>query len=970
MWAQLRIDIAAIIKSNGIGAITGPVLQDVLNNLMVANLGKPQYKGMATPSTLPDVEDGPSWYMAIEAGTYTNFGGTVTAGGVLMAFTWDGAAWSMEVVMDLTEFGWDLLMGNNQIKELADGTEDDDAATVKQARDMPVDIADKRIYETGQAGEALVSGEIVYLKSDGKYWKADKATTGQAELRLVEEDMAADEVGTFLIAGRFTTTGLTAGVVYYLGAAGAITAIRPTTDGEIVRYIGTAKSTTVLLVNIGGANEIIATAGGGYTLPLASATRGGIKAADKGAGDTVEVKIDSTTEKLFVPTYPTVPSKATGAEINTGTDNNKFTTPKAIADSNVLQLGKDGQLGGLNEKTTPADDDKTMIEDSAESHKKKWISWTNIKATLKTYFDTLYNKYVHPNHSGDVTSSGDGAQTIAATAISGKASAGTLAGTEEVLLNAAGTLKKTTAQTIANLASGSGITEVVQDTTPELGGPLDANGKYIAFDPLLIASGQSYNRYNGLTMKGTIANGEAIEFGICVSFDSGSWEWIVARPLEGYWAQGIVSTDDNGEKQILIYGFIDVQGALYDVGKPIYCGEDGMPTTSPTYMRQQIGYTISNSTIFFNPQAYQDELNINRASETEPPTFRLIRTGEGDLNGSRWMPSGRFDFCRTWYHSSAPGDSGVDVMARLEAFEEHLYTSGFRIILRNNNIYGHNAVNGLEINGHVVRFGDVDPNEYPIASFAIARENYYYRFVFPDITADIRFPFPPNEPIIGGIMVGGTTGSPGQPSTAWMSLTDYFDAILGTEPGTVLYRGNDEWTTLGPDDGYLNCNTGVISWQTPSGSGSVLTAKGDIWTRSSSADYRLPVGTDGDVLTAASGETGGLKWNAPSWDKKMAGINEQTGTTYTLAVADAGKLVRCLNANAITVTVDPDSSVNIPTGSVITIEQQGAGQVTVAQGTGVTINKYGGLKTAGQYAAVQLVKVAADTWTLYGGVAA
>ena len=64
-------------------------------------------------------------------------------------------------------------------------------------------------------------------------------------------------------------------------------------------------------------------------------------------------------------------------------------------------------------KTTPVDADETALLDSAVSYGLKKLTWANIKATLKTYFDTLYNLYVHPNHSGDVTSSGDGGTTIA-----------------------------------------------------------------------------------------------------------------------------------------------------------------------------------------------------------------------------------------------------------------------------------------------------------------------------------------------------------------------------------------------------------------------------------------------------------------------------------------------------------------------------------------------------------------------------
>lgn len=38
---------------------------------------------------------------------------------------------------------------------------------------------------------------------------------------------------------------------------------------------------------------------------------GGVKAAAKGEGDTVEVKINTSTSTLYVPTYPVVPEEAT-----------------------------------------------------------------------------------------------------------------------------------------------------------------------------------------------------------------------------------------------------------------------------------------------------------------------------------------------------------------------------------------------------------------------------------------------------------------------------------------------------------------------------------------------------------------------------------------------------------------------------------------------------------------------------------
>ena len=76
-----------------------------------------------------------------------------------------------------------------------------------------------------------------------------------------------------------------------------------------------------------------------------------------------------------------------------------------------------GTLPALATKNPPIDADKVIYRDSTASDALVTSTWTQVKAFLKTYFDTLYNKYVHPNHTGEVTSVADGAQTIANDAV-------------------------------------------------------------------------------------------------------------------------------------------------------------------------------------------------------------------------------------------------------------------------------------------------------------------------------------------------------------------------------------------------------------------------------------------------------------------------------------------------------------------------------------------------------------------------
>lgn len=100
-------------------------------------------------------------------------------------------------------------------------------------------------------------------------------------------------------------------------------------------------------------------------------------------------------------------------------------------------------------------------------------------------------------------------------------------------------------------------------------------------------------------------------------------------------------------------------------------------------------------------------------------------------------------------------------------------------------------------------------------------------------------------------------------------------------------------------------------------------------------------------------------------------INPQTGTTYTFVLADAGKICEFSNAAAITVTVPPNSSVAFPVGTQIEVTQTGAGKLTLAQGSGVTITSLASYKAiAGQYASATLYQRATDTWQLSGSLIA
>lgn len=100
-------------------------------------------------------------------------------------------------------------------------------------------------------------------------------------------------------------------------------------------------------------------------------------------------------------------------------------------------------------------------------------------------------------------------------------------------------------------------------------------------------------------------------------------------------------------------------------------------------------------------------------------------------------------------------------------------------------------------------------------------------------------------------------------------------------------------------------------------------------------------------------------------------INAQSGTTYTLALTDAGpnKYLRQSNAGAITTTFPDNATVAFPVGSQVSGIQAGDGQVTLTPAAGVTFTGLdGAYKTLGKGAPWTAIKTGTDTWDIMGSL--
>ena len=189
-------------------------------------------------------------------------------------------------------------------------------------------------------------------------------------------------------------------------------------------------------------------------------------------GDNIITAINAATSKIDDDNLST---GVNGAVTNSHTHSNKTTLDNTTAAYTTTEASKlsaieasadvtdaanvASSIAGVNTKTPPINADSFTIIDSAASNVLKRVLFSDLKTTLKTYFDGYYNNYTHPNHSGDVTSVADGTTTIAAKAVTltkmNDMATASILGRKTALAGAPEVLSKSDVLTLLNVADGA-----------------------------------------------------------------------------------------------------------------------------------------------------------------------------------------------------------------------------------------------------------------------------------------------------------------------------------------------------------------------------------------------------------------------------------------------------------------------------------------------------------------------------------
>ena len=229
-------------------------------------------------------------------------------------------------------------------------------------------------------------------------------------------------------------------------------------------------------------------------------------------------------------------------------------------------------------------------------------------------------------------------------------------------------------------------------------------------------------------------------------------------------------------------------------------------------------------------------------------------------------------------------------------------------------------------------------------------------------------------------MLGGDANA--RTASYVLLVSDAGNAVTMSSTSTTTITVNSGIFAAGDIVTIVNINSGICTITagtatvTTSGSLALSQNQGGIlrFTSASAAIFlQFATPASGDIEGIVTGTDSGLSGGATSGTvtlRQKLEFDAETGTTYTLLAANLNQLVTLNNASAITLTVPPSV---FSAGDVINIAQIGAGQVSLAQGAGVTINSTGATATApklrARYSAASIICTASNTFLVVGDIA-
>lgn len=391
-YEQLKADIAAVVRANGIEAITGDRLQQVLTH-MVDVLGNDYaLAGVATPTTNPPTPDGNAAYIAGTSGTYTyfldsNYNPLVVPSNCLTAL----------LVYDASAEAWTaypfgtIAQGTIGTNELADGA----VSEQKLATAVQDKINDAVTLSTGQTitGDKEFTRPIQALEL---YGDGDLSVHALDDLTLQSHngdvEIAADDdidlngarvfVNTELNVEAGLNVGENVGGTYAINAQGKIL----TNGQEVATKVYTDAQLATKQDAIGDLSEIRAGAALGataYQKPL-----GGIPESD--LSEDVQTSLGKADTALQTETEP-----AFNASPAAGITAGDITTWNEAADNVGVMI----QKTDITSQTTFVAD-KSLIINGAVVTNPSYTLWKVDKLNLSPYSNANYLRITARGYTG------------------------------------------------------------------------------------------------------------------------------------------------------------------------------------------------------------------------------------------------------------------------------------------------------------------------------------------------------------------------------------------------------------------------------------------------------------------------------------------------------------------------------------------------------------------------------------------